>query len=155
MRSVVEQIRSHSKYSSLAVNNKNLMKSLGVDIENKRYLDLSTIPSEEVSDLIMKSLMWMETINELLGTVKKASMDQKLEVDSVFNHTMRNLPDKVKVSEAKAEAKSNPDYINAERNSNLLAAYVDYLSRLLDNLDKYHYVLKSRIDHSKNIERKY
>ncbi|MCA1800731.1 MAG: hypothetical protein LC650_05510 [Actinobacteria bacterium] len=155
MKSIIEQVRSHSKYNSLAVNNKNLMKSLGVDLENKRFLDLGTIPNEEVSDLIMKSLMWMETINELLGTVKKANMDQKLEVESVFNRAMRNLPEKVKVSEAKAEAKSNPEYISAEKNSNLLSAYVDYLSRLLDNLDKYHYVLKSRIDHAKNIERKY
>lgn len=155
MKSIIEQVASHSKYSSLAINTHKLMNSLGVDIVNRRYIDLGDIPREEISDLVMKSLMWMETINETLGTVKKAYMDQKLEVDSVFNRAIRNLPQKTKVSEAKAEAKSNPEYIQAERDSNLLSAYVDYLNRLLDNLDKYHYVLKGRIDASKNIERKY
>jgi len=155
MKTIVEQIASHPKYSSLAINTHKLMNSLGVDIVNRRYIDLSNIPNEEVSDLVMKSLMWMETINEILGTVKKSYMDQKLEVDSVFNRALRNLPEKTKVSEAKAEAKSNHEYIEAEKSSNLLSAYVDYLNRLLENLDKYHYVLKSRLDHAKNIERKY
>jgi hypothetical protein len=131
------------------------MNSLGIDIENRRYIDLSQIPIEEISDLVMKSLMWMETINETLGTAKKAYMDQKLEVENVFNRAIRNIPDKTKVSEAKAEAKSNPEYLEAEKSSNLLSAYVEYLNRLLDNLDKYHYVLKGRLDSHKNIERKY
>lgn len=155
MKSIVEQIKSHSKYSKLSIDNGKLMNSLGIDIVNRRYLDLSHIPNEQISDLVLKSLMWMETINELMATVKKTYMDQKLEVDVVFNKAMRNLPTNIKVSEAKAEAKTNHEYVEAEKNTNLLSSYVDYLSRLLDNLDKYHYVLKGRLDHAKNIERKY
>jgi len=155
MNKIVEQIKNNSKYGSLAIDNRKLMHSLGIDLENRRYIDLSNIPNEEISDLVMKSLMWMETINEVLASTKKSYMDQKLEVDNVFNKALKNLPQKTKVSEAKAEAKTNHEYLQAEKNSNMLSSYVDYLNRLLDNLDKYHYVLKSRLDHAKNIERKY
>lgn len=152
--SILDDIRRHESYKSVWIDRNAIMKSLGIDLDKREFVDLSVLPPDALYDLLVKSLMWMETINEILATAKKYRLDKELEADRVMNQVLRGLDTK-KVTEAKAEAKSHPDYISAYRTYNTLYAYVDYLERLLTNLDKYHYAIKSKIDHNRNIERKY
>lgn len=152
--SILDEIKRHETYKSVWVDRNEIMRSLGVDLDRREFLDLSAMAIDELSDLLVKSLMWMETINERLATAKKFRLDKELESDRIMNQVLRGLDTK-KVTEAKAEAKSHPDYIAAYKTYNTLYAYVDYLERLITNLDKYHYVIKSRIDYNRNIERKY
>jgi len=155
---ILSDIRQHAGLKEIWIDRNKLMMSLGIDLENAEYIVLNQLSPEEVADLLVKSLMWMETINEKVGTAKKFKMDEELERDRVFNDVVRKLmgiEDGLKVTEAKAAAKSHHEYVADSKRYNTLAAYVDYLSRLLDNLDKYHYAIKSRIDAARNIERKY
>ena len=98
--------------------------------------------------------MWMEYIRGVLSKAKKFKMDEELDKDSIMNRVLAQSPAK-KVTEAKADAKSDPLYVEAHKRYNTLSAYVDYLERLLVNLDKYHYVMKAKMESMRNIERKY
>ncbi len=141
--------------SELTIDRKKLMGSLGINLETREFIDLSSMGVEELYDLMMKSLMWMEHISEILSRAKKIKLDKELESDLALSESMSKVSSASKVAGMKAEAKLNPEYVNAKREYNKIAVYVDYLERLLVNLDRFHYVIKSRIDHSKNIERKY
>lgn len=152
--SILSEIKRHEKYSGVWLDSKQIMRSLGIDLDKGEFVDLSVLTHDQLYDLLMKSLMWMETINETLSTSKKLRLDKELETDRIINQILRSL-DAKKVSEAKAEAKSHPSYISASKDFNLLYSYVDYLERILTNIDKYHYAIKSKIEQTRNIERKY
>lgn len=152
--SILDEVRSNEKYKSIWVDRNSLLKSIGIDLTERRFVNLSEISHEELYDLLMKSLMWMETISEVTATAKKLRMDKELETDRLYNDALRQI-DAKKATEAKAEAKSNPQYISSLKGYNTLYAYVDYLERLMTNLDRYHYAIKGKIDSNRNIERKY
>jgi hypothetical protein len=153
--SVLNELLKVEKFKSIWIDRNKLMDSLGINLDRREFLDLSSIGIDELYELMMKSLMWMEYISDVLSRAKKLKMDEELEKDAVLNRVLAmGTPDK-KVTEAKAEAKSHPDYLEAHKRYNTLVAYVDYLDRLLVNLDKYHYVMKAKMESSRNIERKY
>lgn len=152
--SIIDEIRRNPKYKIIWFDRNALMRSVGMDLDNRQYLDIAAQAQEDLYDFLMKSLMWMETINETLSTAKKMKLDTKLDIDKIYNDILRSS-EASKVSEAKAEAESHPTYITSTKEYNTLTAYVDYLERLLTNLDKYHYTIKSKIEQSRNIERKY
>jgi len=152
--SVLDEILQTEKYRKIWIDSAKLMNSIGINIEKREFLDLSAMGSDELYDLMMKSLMWMEYISGVLSKAKKFKMDEELDKDSIMNRVLAQSPAK-KVTEAKADAKSDPQYVEAHKRYNTLSAYVDYLERLLVNLDKYHYVMKAKMESMRNIERKY
>lgn len=152
--SVLDEILETEKYKKIWIDSAKLMNSIGIDIEKREFLDLSAMGADELYDLMMKSLMWMEYISGVLSKAKKFKMDEELDKDSIMNRVLAQSPAK-KVTEAKADAKSDPQYVEAHKRYNTLSAYVDYLERLLVNLDKYHYVMKAKMESMRNIERKY
>ena len=152
--SVLDEILQTEKYRKIWIDSAKLMNSIGINIEKQEFLDLSAMGSDELYDLMMKSLMWMEYISGVLSKAKKFKMDEELDKDSIMNRVLAQSPAK-KVTEAKADAKSDPQYVEAHKRYNTLSAYVDYLERLLVNLDKYHYVMKAKMESMRNIERKY
>ena len=151
---VLEELLQTEKYKKIWIDSAKLMNSIGIDIEKREFLDLSAMGADELYDLMMKSLMWMEYISGVLSKAKKFKMDEELDKDSIMNRVLAQSPAK-KVTEAKADAKSDPLYVEAHKRYNTLSAYVDYLERLLVNLDKYHYVMKAKMESMRNIERKY
>jgi hypothetical protein len=152
--SVLEEVRRNPAYKSIWFDRNALMNSIGIDLDNRQYIDLTKFDVDFLYDLLVKSLMWMETISETLATAKKLRNDKELEADTLYNQALSRT-DAKKVTEAKAEASADPAYVSAKKGFNTLYAYVDYLERLLVNLDKYHYTIKSKIEQSRNIERKY
>lgn len=155
MSSILDEIKNHGSFKHLWIDSVGIHRSLGIDLKARAFLELTKSTPEELYDLLMKSLMWMETISEVLSTAKKLRQDKELEVDTSLNQALRNAGGGGKVTENKAVAKSHPEYIAAVKLYNTIYAYADYLERLLVNLDRYHYAIKSRIDASRNIERKY
>jgi len=156
--SILEDIHQHHEYSSIWIDRDMLMRSLGIDLTTREYIVLNDVTPNELGELLLKSLMWMETVNELTSTSKKLKLDKELERDKCYDdrlHTLILTDPTIKMTEAKAIASSHKEYINLSKELNLLTAYVEYLSRLLDNLDRYHYVIKSRVETLKSIERKY
>lgn len=153
--SILNEIKRHQKFNNLWFDRDKLMLSLGIDITERKYMDLGNIDVASLSDLMMKSLMWMETLNEIHSTAKKMKMDEELEVDRVFNEVIKKLSKEVKATEAKAAAKTHEEYVASQKRYNTISAYVDYLDRLITNLDKYHYAIKGKIDSLRNVERKY
>lgn len=152
--SILNEIKRNERYKDIWVDRDAIFKSLGIDLTERRYLSLSELSYAELDDLLMKSVMWMETVSELVSTAKRMRMDREAETDRLYNEALRRIDIK-KATEAKAEAKSAPEYLASLRLFNTLYAYVDYLERLVTNLDKYHYAIKSKVDSNKNIERKY
>lgn len=152
--SVLDDLLRTEKFKAIWIDRVKLMNSIGIDIDKREFLDLSAIGTDELYDLMMKSLMWMEYISDVLSKAKKFKMDEELEKDSAMNRVLA-MSNAKKVTEAKADAKSHPEYIEAHKKYNTLVAYVDYLERLLVNLDKYHYVMKAKMESMRSIERKY
>ena len=98
----------------------------------------------------------MEYVNEILSTAKRLKNDLQAEMDEVLTQVVARLLDSgSKITEARLTARAEPDYVYHLKSYNLLDAYCDYLDRFSSILDKYHYVVKSRIDSLRNIERKY
>lgn len=134
------------------------MRSLGIDLEERTYWSLADIGISELPDLLFKSLMTLEYISETLSTAKKLYLDQNLETERVYSDVVKRLismEDGYKVTEARAHAKTHDEYIQSAKKLNTLDAYVDYLNRLIENLNRYHYTVKSRIDGMKQVEKKY
>lgn len=153
-RSILDEIAQYESLSVIHINRNLILNSLGIDLENSRFINLSNIHTEELNDLIMKSLTWMERINEVLATAKKIQMDLELDADKVYNEEVRTAKS-ARATEAKATAKSSEEYIRFQKKVNLLTSYVDYLERLSKNLDKIHYAVKGRLDSLKGVEMKY
>jgi hypothetical protein len=153
--SVLSELLKVERFKSIWIDRNKLMDSLGINLDKREFLDLSSISIDELYELMMKSLMWMEYISDVLSRAKKLKMDEELDKDAAMNRALAMTQPDRKVTEAKAEAKSNPEYLDAHKRYNTLVAYVDYLDRLLVNLDKYHYVMKAKMESSRNIERKY
>ena len=152
--SIFDEINSHPALRVIQIDRNKIMNSLGIDIENSRFINLSNIHAEELNDLIMKSLTWMERINEILATAQKIYMDLQLEADKAFSEEVRNSGSS-KATDAKALAKISPEYIKYQKKVNLLKSYVDYLERLIKNLDKIHYAVKGRLDALRGVELKH
>jgi nitrous oxide reductase len=158
-KSILEEIRNYQSLSAIFIDRDRILRSLGIDLENSQFINLSNTGIEELNDLIMKSLSWMERLNEVLATAKKISMDLSLESDKVFNEAIReaNLSSEGsrKVSDVKAIAKTSEIYIAYQKKLNLISSYVDYLERLVKNLDKIHYAVKGRLDSLRGVELKH
>lgn len=152
--SVLNEINSHDSLTVIQIDRNRILNSLGIDLENSQFINLSNLHIEELNDLIMKSLTWMERLNEILATSKKIYMDLSLESDKVFSEAVRRSG-QTKATDAKAAAKMSDDYISYQKKVNLLSAYVDYLERLVKNLDKIHYAVKGRLDSLRGMEMKH
>lgn len=152
--SILEEIQSYESLSVIHIDRKRILDSLGIDIESGQFINLSTLHIEELNDLIMKSLTWLERLNEVLATAKKIEMDLNLEADKIFNEQLRNS-NTSKATEAKALAKSSQTYVTHQKKVNLISSYVDYLERLVKNLEKIHYSVKGRLDALRGMEVKH
>lgn len=135
-----------------------LHRSLGVDLDNREFVSLTKLGVSELPDFLMKSWMWMETINEYLTDTEKFHLDQGVETERVFAVVVKSImaqEEGYKVTEARAHAKSHPDYVEQTKKLNTLDSYVNYLKRLYDNLSRYHYMVKSRMDYVQSSEKGY
>jgi hypothetical protein len=153
-QSILEEIKQYDALKSIQIDRNRIMNSLGIDLENSQFINLSNMHVEELNDLIMKSLTWMERLNEVLATSKKIYLDLELEADKVFNEQIR-ASQATKATDAKALAKTSDEYIRYQKKVNLLNAYVDYLERLIKNIDKLHYAIKGRLDSVRGVELKH
>jgi hypothetical protein len=153
-QSILQEIKEYSELKSIFIDRNSIMNSLGIDLENGKFIDLSNMHTEELNDIIMKSLGWMERLNEILATSKKIYLDLGLEADRVFNNAIRKSTTS-KVADAKAVAKTSEEYIKHQKQVNLMDAYVDYLERLIKNIEKIHYAVKGRLDAVKGVEIKH
>lgn len=159
-KSILEEIDRYEALAVIKIDRARILNSLGLDIENSRFLNLSNLGIPELNDLLMKSLTWIERVNEVLSTAKKISMDLELEGERIFNEQLRRASSggdggSVKVTDAKAAAKTSEEYVVHQRKVNLLSAYVDYLERFSKNLDKMHYAFKGRLDSMRGMEQKH
>lgn len=150
----MDRILKNPKYASIQIDRGEILDSIGLYLDKKQFLDLSQVPPGDLYDLLMKTIMWMERVSDALSRAEKMKLDEELERDVVMNRVISTLTAK-RVSEAKAAAKSHAEYIEAHQRYNSLVAYVDYLKRLISNLEKYHYVIKSRVELMSSVERKY
>ena len=155
MRSILTEVNSNANLKPIWLDREKLMNSLGIDIENRKFIDLSTVDNQTLADLEVKSLMWIETVNEILATTEKLEKDLELEIDTQVNRALKAAPSSTKVTEARSAAKSTDDYVRLQKGLNTVSAYAKYLSRLLDNLEKVHYTIKGRSGRMAKIERKY
>jgi hypothetical protein len=153
-QSILEEIQSYDALKPIHIDRNKIMNSLGIDLENSQFIDLSNVHTEELNDIIMKSLTWLERINEVLATAKKIYLDLGLEADKIFNQEIRKSS-AGKATDAKALAKTSDEYIRHQKKVNLLDAYVDYLERLIKNIEKIHYAVKGRLDAIKGVEIKH
>lgn len=153
-QSILSEISKYDSLSVIHIDRNRIMNSLGIDLDNNQFINLSGLHIEELNDLIMKSLTWMERLNEILSTAKKISMDLSLESDKVFNEAVRRSGES-RATEAKAAAKTSEEYLSYQKKVNLISSYVDYLERLLKNLDKIHYAVKGRLDSLRGVELKH
>jgi hypothetical protein len=153
-QSILQEIQTYDALKSIQIDRNKIMNSLGIDLENSQFVDLSNMHTEELNDIIMKSLTWMERLNEVLATAKKIYLDLGLEADKVFNEQIRKSTTS-KATDAKALAKTSDDYIKYQKKVNLLNAYVDYLERLIKNIEKIHYAVKGRLDAIRGVELKH
>ena len=152
--SILEEIKSYDALKVIHIDRNHILDSLGIDVVSGQFINLSTIPAEELHELIMKSLTWLERINEVLATAKKIEMDLNLEADKIFNEELRKS-NSSKATEAKASAKSSQAYVTYQKKVNLISSYVDYLERLVKNLEKIHYSVKGRLDALRGVELKH
>jgi hypothetical protein len=153
-QSILEEIKQYDALKSIQIDRNKIMNSLGIDLENGQFINLSNMHVPELNDLVIKSLTWMERLNEVLATSKKIYLDLELEADKVFNEQIR-ASQATKATDAKALAKTSDDYIRYQKKVNLLNAYVDYLERLIKNIDKFHYAIKGRLDSIRGVELKH
>jgi hypothetical protein len=153
-QSILEEIQGYDALKPIHIDRNKIMNSLGIDLENSQFIDLSNIHIEELNDIIMKSLTWLERLNEVLATSKKIYLDLGLEADKIFNQEIRKSS-AGKATDAKALAKTSDEYIRHQKKVNLLDAYVDYLERLIKNIEKIHYAVKGRVDAIKGVEIKH
>jgi hypothetical protein len=151
---ILDEVLKIEKFRKVWIDRKKLMNSLGIDLDTRTFLDLRNIQPDELYDLMVKTVMWMDTVGHTLSTSRKLMMDEELERDSVMNRVLSNST-AARASEAKAEAKSDPAYLDAHQRYNTICAYVDYLDRLLTNIDKYHYVIKAKMESLRSVERKH
>lgn len=128
---------------------------MGIDLSARTFIDLSQMDADELMDVLAKSIMWMESLNNTYSLAKKYMLDEELEMSVVLNRILSRPTQGRKVAEAKAEGKADPEYISANKRFNLIASYVDYLERILVNLDKFHYVIKAKLEYMRSLEYKY
>lgn len=148
------EILEHEEYSHLHIDSDDLMKALGMDINGGRFIDLHQINAQELSELAMKSVMWMERLSRILALVEKTRLDEELARDVIVNRGITGSSE-TRVSAAKAGAKSDTKYISAEKRLNMIVSWKDYIARLMNILDKYHYVVKDRLKVEDQVEKKY
>ena len=151
---ILDEILNNAKFRKVWIDRNKLMNSMGFDLEKRTFLDLSNISPEELYELMLKTILWMDTIGNTLSTAKKMMLDEELHRDGQMNLILARST-AARASEAKAEAKSDPEYLEAHQRYNTIYAYVDYLERVLTNIDKYHYVIKSKIESLRVLERRY
>lgn len=158
-RGILESIRQYPELSHIYIDRDTIMQSIGVNLNTLEYTPLTSIGVDDLPDLQFKSLMWLEYLNERLGDTQREYLDQNLESERVYSTSVKNImskePATYKVTEAKAHAKSHPDYINHMKKLHVLKSYADYLERLIENLNKYHYTIKGRNEGLRQVERKY
>lgn len=148
---LLKEISNYPEFAPITVDLSRLRSTLGIDF-NEGYANFSEMPLEEVSDLLMVSIVWMEYVNERLAYAKKLRMDEELLRDKIIDDAIATSN---KVTEARSIAKSSASYLTHAKRAILLSAYCDFLIRLLENLDKVHYVVKATVDSARAAERKY
>lgn len=152
--SVLQKILKNPDYKDVWVDRQAMMRSIGIDLDGRTYVDLSALGPTELFDLLTKTVMWEETLNEALTNAEEKRDDTQVDADAVYNKVL-TLADTKNVAQAKASAESNPTYISIKKQVNTLKAYVGYLERGIKNISKWHYVIKLKIESSNMVERKY
>lgn len=155
---ILDEVKRFPELSHIQIDRDSIMRSIGVNLSSLEYTPLSSLGMDDLPDLQFKSLMWLEYLNEILSTAEKEYLDQNLETERVYSTSVKLIMSQntsYRVTEAKAHAKTHPDYIAHMQKLHTLKAYTDYLERLIDNINKYHYTIKGRIEGMKQVERKY
>lgn len=117
---------------------------------NFSYIDLVNSTPEELYDLMPRIVGWAIYVSERMAETDKRRRDSETEMDAILNKLISTSTQKV--TEAKATAKGSEAYIKASYRYNTLEVYHDYLERVLTNLDKFHYIVKMRIQLQQGIK---
>lgn len=155
---LLQEVKKYPDFKHIWLDRDQLTRSLGFDIVAREYIDLTAVGVSELGDLLVKSVMWLETVNELLGNTDKLYLDQLLEVGRVYATELKNvmaIDSSLKITEGATHAKATRPYIEASKKANTLKAYSKFLERLIENINKLHYTIKSRDERMHHVERKY
>ena len=111
-----------------------------------RYISLEDSQPYELYDVMVKCVRFEEYVNETLARAEKRKKDSELEKSKIRNQIVANLvANKVKPTEAKSIADSDERLVDATLRYNVIDTYCDYLKRFVDTLEKFHYVVKMRV----------
>lgn len=106
------------------------------------YIDLANTTPHELYDLMPRIVGWSVYVSETMASTDKRRRDAETEMEAILNKLVATSTQKV--TEAKASAKGSDKYVSASYKYNTLEVYHDYLERVLDNLEKFHYIIKMR-----------
>jgi hypothetical protein len=146
MSSLFERMNEEGHINGLDIKKKIWLTKLGLYGEEDRVIliDLNETATQELNDLLVDSLYYIENISEVLAECDKRKRDAESDMDVVFNRAVSSQTG-LKVTEAKALAKGSEIYQTAQKKYNTLYAWSDYLKRYMDTLEKYHYAVKNRL----------
>lgn len=140
---------------NVLIEKEKLEESLELKLEGDfiSYPSLSKSSSEELEDLMMKSIGYMGYVSEYLARTKKRLLDGNSYLDKLLADGMLENST-AKVTGLKDIIKGSEVYVAAAKNVNTLQAYYDYLSRLFEVLDKYFYAMKLKLSFNNTEQRK-
>jgi hypothetical protein len=153
-----EKIKAHEnpEVRKLWVDSKEILSSLGVEINTKEYTDISSLSPETLFDTLSKSVMWLEYLNQVVAATKYFKTTTETKVESTLSSALLRLAtQQIKGNEAKSIAKGDIDYITQRNLLSLLESYEDYLKGLCETINRYHYMVKSKLDYMKATQNKY
>lgn len=149
-KSLFESLNQDNCLEGLELDRDLLLAELGLSRRDPRtgelgYPDFSAMHAEDSWDLSVMTLSHSEFVSDVLARTKKRRKDAEAESEEVFGKVIaKNTGGKI--TEAKALAKGDYDYIKHMKVVSSLYAWEDYLVRFLDTISKYHYLAKARTD---------
>ena len=156
MSNLFQSLNEDGYLNDLELDNDHVLLQIGLGrmINGKfEYTDLSQTSGDHCYDLCIRAIRFQEYISRILSLTQKRKKDAEAELEEILNRALTTKRE-LKVTEAKAAAKGSPEYTRAARKISALSAWADYLDRLGDVLEKYHYLAKKRLDEIQSQYRK-
>lgn len=149
MQKLFEALNTEGHLDGLEIDKDEILEDLGFRRVTKsgliEYPDFSAIDLGGSYDLALQSIGYISYISEVLAVTAKRYKDSEVSLDDVFNKTLGRNANNLKVTEAKIAAKSSDEYVELSRRISSLEAWKDYLKRLIEDVEKIHYMAKSKV----------
>lgn len=145
-----QTLNKENQLEGLELDKEDMLDTLEMGIIDRNNNEFGYIPFHEKSigecyKIASMSIRFQEHVAEVISLTTQRERDAAAKLEEILNHSL-TLNSNLKVTEAKAVAKGNAEYVRVQRMMGTLESWKDYLIRFSKTLDQIHYLSKNRID---------